>query len=504
MFKENNITQCPILIIKFCRIFNHNLGTHKAYKEHRVPITNSLWAITIFRMRIVIFLAFGLITLLIIGCKSRNEFQIVIESNSTNYDTLYIQELITERIIAKIPLDKLNKEYRFNINEATLAQLAVKNAETTYLTIISPGTRKTITIDSMDLATKQSISDSLANYLWKSTNQMFSIYDKVIFAQDNPEKVISLFDSLVQARGDLLNKFMLKLTNDEFGILEYQNRARAYSFLMFYGRIVKRYTPANSFFSFIEKIENDNIYSKSLPNNLLYKFEIQYLREVDSIENIVSFLKYIEKQTTIKDLQDFLKAIYLKSVIEHPSYWKKHENLFTTNTIKEALQRESKNRYSYLINNASNSFYASQKGVKGFDFTAYKLDGNELKLSDLKGKIVVIDTWATWCGPCINQRPNMLAIAKKYNDNPKVAILMISVDKSVDKWKKYVEKTNENGYGIELNIPDGMNTEFGNKYLIKAIPKYILIDKKGVIIDSNLPEPSIAMEQLIKIESEKL
>lgn len=454
-------------------------------------------------MRATSIIVLGLLTILS-ACKNNNEFQIIIEANRTNYDTLFIQELITGRTIAKVPLDKLNRNYSFKIDEATLGSLSVIGTETTYLTIIRPGVKKIIIIDSTSLRTKQSIPDSLANYLWTSTNQMFSLHDKVIFAQDNPEKVKSIFDSLVQARHEQLNKFKSQLTADELGILDYQNKARAYSFLMFYGRIVKRYSPDNDFFSFISTINNENIYSKSLPDNLLYKYEILILKEQDSIQNIDSFLKFIETQTTTKDLQDFLKAIYLKSVIEHPSYWRRHENLFTTNAIKVALQWESTNKYSYLINKASDSFYASQKGVKGYDFTAFKLDGTELKLSDFKGKIVVIDTWATWCGPCIDQRPNMLELAKKYKDSQTVIFLMVSVDNSVDRWKKYITRTTGNQYGIEVNIPDGMNTEFGNKYLIKAIPKYILIDKDGIIIDSNLPEPSIGMEQLIERVGEKL
>jgi thiol-disulfide isomerase/thioredoxin len=454
-------------------------------------------------MRATSIIVLGLLIILG-GCKNNTEFQITIETNRTNYDTLFIQELITGRTIAKVPLDKFNKNHSFKIDEATLGSLSVIGTETTYLTIIRPGVKKTILIDSTSLRTKQSIPDSLANYLWKSTNQMFSLHGKVIFAQDNPEKVKSIFDSLVQVRQEQLNKFESQLTADELGILDYQNKARAYSFLMFYGRIIKHYSPDNDFFSFISKINNENIYSKSLPDNLLFKYEIEILKEQDSIKNIDTFLKFIETQTTTKDLQDFLKAMYLKSVIEQPSYWRRHEKLFTTNTIKEALERESTNKYSYLINKASNSFYASQKGVKGHDFTAFKLDGTELKLSDLKGKIVVIDTWATWCGPCIDQRPNMIELAKKHKDNRNIVFLMVSVDSSVDRWKKYVTRTNENQYGIEVNIPDGMNGEFGDKYFIKAIPKYFLIDKDGFIVDSNLSEPSIGMERLIQSLSEKL
>ena len=139
-------------------------------------------------MRAASIIVLGLLTILS-ACKDKNEFQITIETNRTNYDTLFIQELITGRTIAKVPLDKMNINYSFKIDEAALGSLSLIGTETTYLTIIRPGVKKTILIDSTSLRTKQSIPDSLVNYLWKSTNQMFSLHDKVIFAQDNPEKV---------------------------------------------------------------------------------------------------------------------------------------------------------------------------------------------------------------------------------------------------------------------------------------------------------------------------
>lgn len=445
------------------------------------------------------------IVLLIISlsCGPKSELIIEIESNKSNYDTLFIKEISTGRTIAKVPLNKTNVVYRFPINESTLGDYSIKEIDRPYLTILCPNVKKVISIDTASIRTLHSIPDSLVNSLWKTTNEMFSKHDKVIFAQNNPDRVRSLFDSLIQVRSIELQRFKSQLSADEFGILDYQNKARAYSFLMFYGRIIKNYSPDNQFFNFIDSIETKNIYSKTLPNNVLYKLEIEFLKENDSIPSIDSFLEYIEGEIDPK-LQDFLKAMYLKEVIESPSYWRRHEKLFNAISISEALVRERKNQYAYLIEGVSNSFFASQKGVKGFDFTATRQDGTTIRLSDLRGKIVVIDTWATWCGPCIAHRPRMLEIARKYGDHPKVAILLISVDSSVDKWKKYINGTNVNGYGNELHIPNGMSTSFGDKYLISAIPKYILIDSEGIIVNSNLPEPSERMEQIINQEIEKL
>jgi thiol-disulfide isomerase/thioredoxin len=442
-------------------------------------------------------IVFLLLPALLAGCVQKKEFQVVVMTGDSAYDTLYIHELITNRELARVPLADGGKMYPFPIAEATLAELRLNGSDNSYLTIVSPGAKKTLWIVGDQAQTRNAIADSLANYLWKSTNQMFAVHGNVIFGRDNPDGVKELFDSLIQVRTEQIQQHEHKLTSDELGILHYQNKARAYSFMMFYGRIIKRYDATNDFFNFIGNIDQEAGYAKTLPDNLLYKYEILFLRQQDSIPGVVSFLEFIEQQTKARDLQDYLKAIYLREVIESPSYWRNHHHLFTTTTMNAALAREQSNRYAYLVEGASRSFNFSQAGMMGFDFTATTVEGAKLKLSDLKGKIVVIDAWATWCGPCLQHRPQMLEIARKFKDNPKVAVLMISVDSSMDRWKNVVQKTNPENYGVELIVPDGMDAEFGERYLIKSIPKYMLIGKDGIILDSTLPEPSARMEEII-------
>ena len=77
---------------------------------------------------------------------------------------------------------------------------------------------------------------------------------------------------------------------------------------------------------------------------------------------------------------------------------------------------------------------------------------------------------------------------------------MISVDSSTKRWESYINKTNKINYGTEVIIPEGMQSDFGNKYAIKSIPKYILIDENGIILNSDLPEPSLGMEKIIEQE----
>jgi thiol-disulfide isomerase/thioredoxin len=291
-----------------------------------------------------------------------------------------------------------------------------------------------------------------------------------------------------------------RLTADEKELLLYQNDARINSFLFFFGRITKKLPPASSYFRFVNDINNNTKWTKSLPHNLLYKHEINYLINYDSQPNMNAFLSYIESQTSNKDLLAFLKAIYIREIIEKPFYWERHQALFDSEILKATLLKEKENPYYDLIQRSSDNYFSSQKGVVAYDFTSERIDGTKLRLSDLKGKIVFIDTWASWCGPCISERPNVLELANRFKDNPRVEILMISVDASRDDWIKYLTKMNQLGNHGDVIIENGMRTKYGDSFNVKFIPKYILIDGNGVIIDSDIPGPSKAVVDLIEKE----
>ena len=442
--------------------------------------------------------------LIIQSCSDPKVFEINIPEEQNPYDSLFIQELITGETLAKIPLNSHQRKFFFPIANPTLTSFQIRGKEFSYLSILEPGSKKQLIFQGEEFQTENNQADFLANYIWNSTDEMFSRYGRLLFGTRDLELVKEKFDSLVASREVLQNDAKPQLSQGEKAVLSYQNLARAYNFLMYYGRIVNQLPPNDPYFDFIEKIPDYGQEARSLPDMILYKYEIEYLRKNDSIPSIPAFLEIIESKTTETDLSAFLKAYYIQSVIENPSYWRPHQHLFTTDQIKEALEREQENPYSYLINRASNSFFSSMAGVPAYDFEAKNPDDSAFKLSDLQGKLVLIDAWATWCGPCIQHRPKILELAEKYKNDPHVAVVMVSIDSQIDKWKNYVSNTNPEGFGHEVNIADGMNDTFGDKYLVKSIPKYFLIDSKGIILSSDLPEPSIGLEQMIEKEVEKM
>jgi thiol-disulfide isomerase/thioredoxin len=122
-----------------------------------------------------------------------------------------------------------------------------------------------------------------------------------------------------------------------------------------------------------------------------------------------------------------------------------------------------------------------------FEYENYK--GGKTKLSDLKGKYVYIDLWATWCGPCRAEIPFLQKIEEKYHGK-NIEFVSISIDKAKDndKWKKFV--VDKNLGGVQLFADKDWESEFVMSYGVTGIPRFILIDPTGKIVNADASRPS--------------
>ncbi|WP_396154328.1 TlpA family protein disulfide reductase [Flavobacterium sp.] len=98
-------------------------------------------------------------------------------------------------------------------------------------------------------------------------------------------------------------------------------------------------------------------------------------------------------------------------------------------------------------------------------------------LKQNQGKTVVIEVWASWCGDCVKNMPQVKKLKEKYSD---VAFVNLSCDKTFDAWKSGIEKHEVTGENYL--IPDGMKGEFGSSIKLDWIPRFIVIDKEGKIV----------------------
>jgi thiol-disulfide isomerase/thioredoxin len=150
----------------------------------------------------------------------------------------------------------------------------------------------------------------------------------------------------------------------------------------------------------------------------------------------------------------------------------------------ELLQKEGQNHFfAKLFIEDVKRRSAGSVGSMAPDFNLTDLSGKSVKLSELKGKTVILDFWATWCGPCINSFPGMKQAMEKYKNNPDVQFLFVNTFERVDQsqWKTTVNNfVNQRGFNTFPIIFD-MGGEVALNYGVNGIPAKFCIDKEGKI-----------------------
>ena len=196
--------------------------------------------------------------------------------------------------------------------------------------------------------------------------------------------------------------------------------------------------------------------------------------------------------------EKFLNEAFSKEPAEFASLFeaKKKADLASINNggydpmFKEALKGSFEKSNEYIAKEYENVAKMNQfKGKPSPDFDYVNYKGGKTKLSDLKGKYVYIDLWATWCGPCRAEIPFLQKIEEKYHGK-NIEFVSISIDKAKDneKWKNFV--LDKKLGGIQLFADKDWESEFVKSYGVTGIPRFILIDPKGNVVDADADRPS--------------
>lgn len=199
-------------------------------------------------------------------------------------------------------------------------------------------------------------------------------------------------------------------------------------------------------------------------------FEVNYIKDhPDALISVLLMDRAIaSRQMTYQEL----KAMY-------DAFTPEMKETSAAKRIAEQLEglkeREEKNKTTEI-------------GAKAPEFTAPGPNGEQVALTDVLGKVTLVDFWAAWCRPCRAENPNVVSVYKKYHDKG-LNILGVSLDRKAEDWKKAIEDD-----GLTWNHVSHVqyfNDPVAKLYNVDAIPAAFLLDENGVIIAKNLRGPAL-------------
>jgi len=211
---------------------------------------------------------------------------------------------------------------------------------------------------------------------------------------------------------------------------------------------------------------------------------------------LIDKLDFIEKQ----DLNNMKNIFYL----DKPEFDKKialiesetQDLLDNAKDLDTAFIRMEKEQNKKIIDFFKTNYEAEHTRMAQFapgkpspKFNYPDINGKNVSLDDLKGKYVYVDVWATWCAPCKREIPYLKELNEEYKDKDIVFVSM-SIDKAEDKpkWEQMVKSKGLKG--VQIFADNNWNSDFVRAYGIKGIPRFILIDKEGNIVNADALRPS--------------
>lgn len=204
----------------------------------------------------------------------------------------------------------------------------------------------------------------------------------------------------------------------------------------------------------------------------------------------------IKKINCPESIREFFIAFSLQYWLSRTGITPETDSVFAS--FKKAYPNSE---YVPSITRNYNEWLALAAGKPAPDFEGHTPEGKKVSINDFKGKIVYLDIWATWCGPCVAEIPAAKKLQQEFSNEEKIVFLEVSVDRNKTDWKNFLKK-DPNWKGLHINVEPDKILSLYNKYKLEGVPGFVLIDESGSIVNVKAPRPSEEGE--IKKEIRKL
>lgn len=206
-------------------------------------------------------------------------------------------------------------------------------------------------------------------------------------------------------------------------------------------------------------------------NYLIRKTHLENTHEVNELE-ILNAKRIAKDFKLAKTVREYLVYYNIYSSITHNGLNEK-----TFDAIEFFENKFKGSRLIEELHEQINEFNTLSEGKKAFPISFQNTLGENMSLENFTGKFIFIDVWATWCGPCLNKMPEIESLVDLF---PEIQFIFLNIE-SEKPWRKHIENLDTNKLKNHFNLT---SSDFRLKYKMTRIPRYILIDRSGNIVDA--------------------
>ena len=296
-------------------------------------------------------------------------------------------------------------------------------------------------------------------------------FDETMTYKNSPESSFLAYKLISAEERDFYGKSLYLSDNASYKLELESYKSNLMQRLDRFGDGVFKKTEEKSINASVERyLKRKESFAERTKEELLYLWETSKLSKEYNFYGLLSTLNRAEFD---KNLIEYEKK--MNSALEPLKRLNNYEKEQGKITKIVASWRERKDDYDNM----------PKDGDMSINFSYPNISSEMISLSSFRGRLVYIDVWATWCGPCIAEIPFLERLQKDY-ENKDIVFLSVSVDTDKEAWEKML--TEDQLGGVQL-WADGWS-QITKSYAIFGIPRFILVDKSGELIAVDAPRPS--------------
>ena len=341
--------------------------------------------------------------------------------------------------------------------------------------------------------------------LYTDKRKEIGLWDAVDFGKISANELLKMFNELSDASISSLNAIRQKVSpvfyKDQMTNFQYAKKNKAFNtpgILRIYGNRKLSTVIPDGYWDLDKDIEKDDalLTNKVYANFMSYTY-VDFLRAKALFgKGMLDSTLSLEKRTAMnyelieKNFSGKLRSLVMGNTLQSAFRGSKNVEVFKPLLDKYLAQYAVPEDAKKTLTSYNNYVKTGIGKVPPF-FTLKDENGKDATLKDFAGKVVYIDFWASWCGPCRYEMQNGAPkLHAKFKDNKDVVFLYISLDSKVDDWKKAIADDKIEGIHLLSQATSGLNTPVAKAFNITGIPHYVIIDKEGKIFDNNASRPS--------------